>query len=203
MIGYLDPILFPDDCQVYLMSNGSCVYPIFKNGSSSLRKDAKLLTTAELTSVETVDVFLRHPLERYVSGVQTYLKFSGETIDKETMLTVIDEFLFLNRHFALQFHWLMNLSRFSDSSIRIRHVDDISTVTDNRMHVSSKDTQLFERFSNNNRLQYYLLLDKILYEDLMGKTMTFPQIVEYVKVNYPDLYTDTILRSKNICSVLG
>lgn len=203
MIGYLDPLLFPDECQVYEMSNGSYVYPIFKNGSSSLKKDARLLANTELTSVQTVDVFVRDPLGRYVSGVQTYLKFLSPTRDKETMLAVIDEFLFLNRHFALQFHWLMNFSRHCKASIHIRSLNDISSVTDKRYHVVKRDEELFERFASNNRLQYYLLLDKVLHEDLLGKTLEFSEIVEYIKLNYPELYADTILRSKHICSVLG
>lgn len=202
MIGYLDPMLFPDECQVYAIPDGTYVYPIFKNGSSSLKRDMRLVDQIELSAIKTVDVFIREPLDRYVSGVQTYLKFLSPSHDRETMLLTIDEFLFMNRHFSLQFHWLMNLARQSNALIHIRNVSEISSVTNRRIHVVARDMQLMKRFEGNTRLRYYLLLDKILYEDLMGKTMSFSQIVDYIKTNYADLYDDVILRSKNICSVL-
>ena len=101
MLGYIDPIIFPDECEVLEVAPGRYVYNIFKNGSSSLRKSGfRQLSLDEVAALDTVEVFIRDPYERYVSGVQTYLSQLDLAQDRATVLSMIDQFLFLNRHFA-------------------------------------------------------------------------------------------------------
>ena len=113
MLSYLDPVLFPDEILVIELTANRYVYPIFKNASSSLFETAKAtLNTTQIKRIGHVEVFVREPFERYVSGVQTYLRMNPH-LDRTTALSMIDEYLFLNRHFTLQFHWLVNLMRFN------------------------------------------------------------------------------------------
>jgi hypothetical protein len=202
MISYLDPLLFPDQCHVYEVEPGRYVYPIFKNGSSSLKADAKLVNYTDLKQVREVEVFLREPFERYVSGVQTYLRFLPPELDRGTVLAMIGQCLFLNRHFALQFHWLMNLARFSDAWMTFRPISELSTATEHTYHLVARDESLIKYFQDNNKLNYYLLLDKILYENFMGQTVSFKQVVRYIKRHNLYLYNEVIERSQELCSVL-
>ena len=203
MLSYLDPILYPDECEVLEVSHNRYVYPIFKNGSSSLlNSNFRSLSLSEIEQLETIEVFIRDPLDRYVSGVQTFLRFNPEYA-REATLKLIHEYLFLNRHFTLQFHWLVNLARYTTASITIRPIEELSTATDLTWHQLSRDQRLINEFSAYVNLHYYLLLDKVLRHDLLGMTVTFKEILAHIQTFYPDLYNDIIQRSKNLCAVLG
>ena len=202
MISYLDPILFPDQCHVYEVEPNRYVYPIFKNGSSSLIESTRLIDYTELKEVKTIEVFLREPFERYVSGVQTYLRQLPLEYDRTTVLSMISQFFFLNRHFTLQFHWLMNLARHSEAWIHIRSMDELHTATEHTLNVIERDEKLNEYFQTNSKLNYYLMLDKIVYEQFMGKTVHFSDIVKTIKRTDTYLYNEVIQRSKDLCNVL-
>ena len=203
MLSYLDPILFPDQIEILEVSPGRYVYPIYKNGSSTLNSiGVRRLNYFEIRELRTVEVFVRDPFERYVSGVQTYLQFNPE-LNRDTILKIINECLFLNRHFTLQFHWLLNLTRFTDAWIHIRPIKELDTITDQVWHTLSRDQSLIDYFTPNDKLSYYLQLDKVLTEDLIGKTVSFPEIMRHIKRTQRHLYDEIIQRSKNLCIALG
>jgi hypothetical protein len=204
MLSYLDPIIFPDQCVVYEIDINRYVYPIFKNGSSSLAaKGYRQLSHEEIRKLSTIEVYIRDPYDRYVSGVQTYLNHLGPEYDRATVLKMISEFLFLNRHFALQFHWLANLARFTDAWLRFRPMEELQTATEHTFNIISRDPALTEYFKDNDKLHYYLELDKILFEWYMGECVSFPSIVARVRGHHYDLYKEVIERNIRLCTVLG
>jgi hypothetical protein len=203
MLSYIDPILFPDKCEILEISPGQYVYNIFKNGSSSLRMSGlKSVPSNKFDQLEIVQVFLRDPLDRYVSGVETYISTLPDNQDKSTVLSMIDQYLFLNSHFSLQFHWLVNLARHTPALIHIKSLDQLSLVTNMHRNSQVRDQQLYNRFTANEKLQFYLELDKILINDFMNQTVTLKDIVAHIRQQRPEVYQEVILRSKHICSVL-
>jgi len=203
MLSYLDPLLFPDQCEIFEVSQGRYVYSIFKNGSRLLEDfGGRKLDYSEIKEIQKVEVFVRDPYERYVSGVQSYLRLNPE-LDRETVLKVISECLFLNRHFSLQFHWLLNLTRFTNASLHIRPINELDTIAGKVWNNLERDHSLIDYFKQNQKLSYYLQLDKVLTEDFMDKTVNFKKIVEHIKQNQNSLYTEVIQRSINLCDVLG
>lgn len=203
MLSYLDPILFPDDCKILQISHEQFVYPIFKNGSSSLRKSGFVaVPQSNFKDLKVVEVFLRDPFERFVGGVQTYLSHLDNTYDPDTVIAMIDEHLFLNRHFCLQFHWLVNLARHTPALIRLRPIQELNQITQRFSNTMTHSDQLCDRFQNNQRLQFYLELDRIIIRKFMGATVKFQDIVRHIQTERPELYLEIIQRSKNICSVL-
>lgn len=202
MLSYLDPIIFPDECEILDMGD-RLVYPIFKNGSSSLKgKNPLIISPSQLRNkVSHVHVYLREPFERYVSGVQTYLRHNTH-LDRATVLTMIDQYLFLNRHFALQFHWLVNLVRHTnDPWITINSMDDLGDVTELTWNALERDETILEYFQLNKKLQFYLQLDNILLE-FVGHTVKFAEVLAQIKVKNPTLYNEVICRSKTLCDAL-
>ena len=198
MLSILDPIIFPDDCLI-LKSQDHYIYPIFKNGSSSLHKN-KVVSPDEYADISEVTVFVREPFERYLSGVNTFVQHNP-AYHQETLVHIISENLFLNRHFCLQFHWLVNLQRFTQALIKLKPISALTQVTD--LHRNPSTTKNFrEIFENHAKLHFYLALDKVLFYNLIGQTVDFKQILATIKQNYPDTYTEVIERSKQICSVL-
>ena len=202
MFSYIDPILFPDQLKVYELTPGQYAYPIFKNASSTIAQvSIRNLNYFEIRELEIIDVYLRDPFERYVSGVQTYLRHNSD-FDRETALKFIEQFLFLNNHFSLQFHWIVNLARVTDARIHFRHVDELASVTHEVWNALTRDQTLIDRFRHHTKLQYYLQLDKILYEELMGKTLTFRAIGRHIKSKHEYLYREIIERSRELCTAL-
>jgi hypothetical protein len=122
MFSHLDDIIFPDSCEVIQVASQQFVYPIFKNGSSSLinsidEKDWHIIDINCISSISSpITVFLRNPRDRFISGVNTYVQHMIKTnpnLDSQTILFFVDQYYFLNRHFCPQFFWLINLARYT------------------------------------------------------------------------------------------
>jgi hypothetical protein len=201
MLSQLDNIIFPDRCEVLEVAPQRYVYPIYKNGSSSLYNSGfRILDSAELPSLDVVEIFVRDPFERFQSGVTTWLHHNTPAHNKETLLWVINNHLFLNRHFCPQFHWLVNLHRHTKTKIKINPITDLYKVTN--LHENLNHNKIFYNRSYNPKVQFYLQIDKVLTETLMGQTVTFGEIIETVKQEHPAVYQEVIQRSINLCSVL-
>ena len=95
MLSILDPIIFPDDCLI-LKSQDHYIYPIFKNGSSSLKQSGyTVVSPDEYADISEITVFVREPFERYLSGVNTFVQHNP-SYHQETLVHIISENLFLN-----------------------------------------------------------------------------------------------------------
>ena len=200
MLSYLDPILFPDECEILQLPNGRFIYPIYKNGSSSLHRMG-LPVVKNLADCKEIDVLIREPYERFLSGVNTFIKNLDPGLDKTTILYFVKNYLFLNRHYCPQFFWLLNLQRFSQAKIRLLRFSELNTITTFKNNISPENyMSLASEF--NNKVHFYLQLDKILYYDLINQTVDFKDIIHYLKTNYTKVYDEIITRSKNLCSVL-
>jgi len=201
MLSYLDPVLFPDECEVYEMGFGNFVYPIFKNGSSSLKaENPTVIINRKIRAISNITVYVRDPFERYVSGVQTYLRHNPH-LDRATALSMIDEYLFLNRHFALQFHWLLNLRRNYDNWLTFRSMDELGNLTENTWNALERDQAIVDYFKDNKKLHFYLELDKFLLK-YVGQKVKFAHILAELKAEQPLLYRETVQRSRDLCAVL-
>lgn len=201
MLSQLDNIIFPDRCEVLEVAPQRYVYPIYKNGSSSLYNSGfRILDTAELPSLDLVEIFVRDPFERFQSGVTTWLHHNTPTHNKETLLWVINNYLFLNRHFCPQFHWLVNLRRFTSAKIKINPISELHKVTN--LYENLNHNKILYNRLYDPKVQFYLQIDKVLTETLMGQTVTFGEIIETVKQEHPAVYQEVIQRSINLCNVL-
>ena len=201
MLSQVDNIIFPDRCDVLeIVPSQRYVYPIYKNGSSSLYESGfRLVGHDELPNIDIVDIYVRNPYDRFATGVNTFLQHNS-SLDRATALHFINNYLFLNRHFCPQFHWLVNLQRFTNAKIKINPIDTLSDITVLRSN-QSQDPLLDEAL-NTEKLHFYLSIDKVLTEDLLGKTVPFKLIVQTVRHRYPDVYKEVVQRSINLCNVL-
>ena len=200
MLSQLDNIIFPDRCDVLEVAPQRFVYPIYKNGSSSLYKSGfRLVEHNELSNISIIDIYVRNPYDRFITGVNTFLQHNTN-LDHPTVLHFIKHYLFLNRHFCPQFHWLVNLQRFTNAKIRINSLDKLSEITDLKYNVS--DDPLLDEYLSMDKVHFYLSIDKVLTETLLGQTVEFSDIVNAIKEKYPDVYQEVIQRSISLCNVL-
>ena len=196
----LDTELFPNLCKVVEMPlYNQWIYLIQKNGSSSLRiqqsrDNLVVFTNNEISALDYVDVYIRNPRARYVSGINTYLQHlqrDHPELDYSTAFWFARRYKFLNTHYLPQFHWLANLSQYMrpDAKIRLRNFDDFGKVTD--ICDDAKVTKFTPEFVNilfqdDKSIELWLYLDQILL-DLAGHEMTWQQLVDYYQHNHPDI----------------
>jgi len=201
MLSQVDNIIFPDRCDVLeIVPSQRYVYPIYKNGSSSLYNSGfRLVNHDELPNISVVDIYVRNPYDRFVSGVNTFLQYHNQ-YDRNTVLHFITEYLFLNRHFCPQFYWLVNLQRFTDAKIRINSIETLNNITS--LKVNQTVHRLLSQCLDTDKIHFYLSMDKVLTQDLLDKTVTFKLITETIKYRYPEVYTEIIQRSINLANVL-
>lgn len=195
----ISDILFPNRCEVIKMSN-LYVYPIFKNGSSSIREHAKehsckILFNEQILKIEIIDVILRDPLDRFISGINTFVvntKVEHTDLDTNTIKYFAENYLFLNRHYAPQITWLINLSRYvnKETKLRLRPMSDLTIVTEYSINPTEKNmlsSDDIARLKTNIHNTAYLNLDRLLLE-LIGQSLTFNEILEYIKKKDPQSF---------------
>jgi hypothetical protein len=204
MLSYLDTIIFPDECVILESSARQLVYPIFKNGSSFLRSNCTVIAPEKIRPLTEVVVFVRDPYDRFVSGVQTFVSHNSD-LHEVTVLKLIEQYLFLNRHFCLQFHWIANLCRHLNVAMTLKPLSSLSEVIgvhniENKQQVSPA---IYDHFLKHSKLHFYLQMDKVLTEDLLDQTVYMTDILRKIQHRFPEVYDEIIQRSKNICGVLG
>lgn len=201
MLSQLDNIIFPDRCDVLeIVPSQRYVYPIYKNGSSSLYNSGfRLLEHDELKNLAVIDIYVRNPYDRFVTGVNSFLKHNSH-LDQSTVLCIIRNYLFLDRHFCPQVYWLINLQRYTDAKIRINPINALSEIT--QLSYNQNQNSTIYSDLDTDKIQFYLSIDKVLTEDLLGKTVPFKLIVQTIKHRYPDAYREIIQRSIDLCNVL-
>jgi hypothetical protein len=203
MFSEIDKTIFPDSCEVLeIVPSQHYVFPIFKCGKSSLYEsipstDWSILHNEEISKITTgITVFLREPKNRFISGVNTYLQQTIKeypTLDENTILWFVDNYMFLNRHYCPQFFWLLNLARYSNPNvlIRLEHYCDISKLTNHWSDagITRPTTEFLKKIEQFNwkQLELYLYLDQILF-DRIGQELTLKDLMHILKNQYPELH---------------
>jgi hypothetical protein len=216
MFSEVDSIVFPDSCEVIQVASQQFVYPIFKCGRSSLtwKMESRGWTFVPEKDIDKINtpirIFLREPRERFLSGINTYLQHlaaEGNDLDQHTVLYFVNRYLFLNRHYAPQFFWLLNLARFTrpDTLVTFSPMTEISQLThfNSRAGVEPLTDELKQKINSFNwtTVELYYALDQILI-DHIGKTITIHELLTHVQDKHSDLYNLVFKKSLNITNVL-
>ena len=211
----LEQELFPDECEAVEMPlHNQWVFLIQKNGTSGLRVLAKkqqlrILKNQDLQELSHIDVYVRDPKTRYISGVNTFLQHTlrdHPSLDPDTCLWFVQRYRFLNRHFLPQWHWLANLSRFLDDSCQIRFRDfaDFGNIIDTKddAQVIPASDQLREKIAQfDPNLEFWFFVDQILLE-LAGQSMTWQDMLGYFDRQHPEVLRILLDKNRKIKHVL-
>ena len=204
MLSHLDCIIFPERCEVFeVVASQRYVYPIFKNGQSSLLASAKqhswrVCLNEQIKKIDNIDVFLRDPQKRLASGISSFIQTTlrdNPELDSNTVSWFAKNYLYLNRHYSPQFLWLVNLARYTskDCVLNFLGMEDLKTVTEFHKHP-------FDRLSVDVELknnQMYERIDMVLV-DCIGKSMTFSQLIKHIQTTDAHAYDWVIGRSQRI-----
>ena len=185
MLSRLDEIIYPNCCEVIELASQRYFYPIFKNGSTNIRKYAlsanyKFLYNQQLRNIQTIDVILRDPAERIISGIQTYIyntKKDNPALDVNTIKWFAENYQFLDRHYTPQLSWLINLNRYNNiAKLKFYDMSEISNITETDYYVAkvNDDIDLSIDF------EMFIRLDNLLMT-LIGEELTFKEILTYLE----------------------
>jgi hypothetical protein len=191
------------------MASQRYIYPIFKNGHTSLVYHArdekfKTLINEQIKRLDVIDVILRNPIDRFIAGVNAYVyneKLENPQLDVNTIIYFAETYLFLNRHYAPQISWLVNLNRYVSptAKLRLHSMSALSEFTPLTWR-PREDNMLSEsdivRLKSNPHNEIYLKLDQLLV-DLIGQELTFAEILEYINVKEPSIYKHVLPQTKS------
>ena len=96
MLSRIDDIIFPDRCEVIeIEASQRGIYPIYKNGSSSLNEYAqaqklKILFNEQIRKLSDINVIIRNPQERFISGFNTYVYNTTQENPQLNLDTIMD-----------------------------------------------------------------------------------------------------------------
>jgi hypothetical protein len=198
MLSRLDDIIYPNRCEVIeIEASQRYIYPIFKNGSTSLTKYAqaqklKILLNEQIRKLSDINIIIRNPQERFISGFNTYVyntKQENPQLDLDTIIYFAETYLFLNRHYAPQFSWIVNLTRYAGKNTKL-HLHGMESLKEfTPLNVKPKETmllsaQVVDRLNTNIHNEMYLRIDSLLL-NLVGESMTFDEILKYLKEKDP------------------
>jgi len=206
MFSAIDQTLFPNECVVLEVEpHTRYVYPIFKNGSTSLFFGSKYqkLSIDELKDLSVIEVYVRNPHERFLSGVQTFVEKLTPTLDKNTILYFVGKYLYLNRHYCPQLFWLLNLSRYTNSKFHLLPVEQLTNITNVTLNQSTKNLEIQQYFENNVKVKFFNEIDEVLTVNLINRIVSLSDIMNVVNENYGSLYQEMFNTSKEIVNVLS
>jgi hypothetical protein len=194
MLSRIDDIIFPDRCEVIeIEASQRYIYPIFKNGSSSINEYAqaqklKVLFNEQIKKISNIDIILRDPLERFISGINTYVsntKRDNPQLDVDTIIYFAETYLFLDRHYSPQFSWLVNLTRYAGKNTKL-HLHGMESLKEfTPLSINPNETmilspEIIDRLKSNIHNEMYLRIDNLLLS-LIGQALTFDEILKYLK----------------------
>lgn len=214
MLSRLDDIIYPNRCEVIeIEASQRYIYPIFKNASSSINEWAsqqkyKILFNEQIKRASIIDIVLRDPQKRFISGVNTFVQNllkNNPTLSKDTILYFVENYLFLNRHYAPQLAWLINLFRYTIDTTKFRlvgmeNVSEYTPLSIDPVEQQTLDQETITRLENNIHNQYYLKLEQALMT-LKGNQWTSKQIITHLMNREPQAFFETVGKSNTLIGV--
>ena len=211
MLSHLDRIIFPDRCEVIeVIPSQRYVYPIFKNGRSSLDITAKKNNwqrkfNEQIKKINSIDVILRDPQDRLISGINTFIQHTlrdNPGLDPATVEWFTLNYISLNRHYASQFAWLLNLARYlnSNATLNLLPMTAIRELVGQNIKpkgVLAADPVLVEQILLLKTNTMYQRIDAVIF-NLIGQSMTFKELLQHIKNIDPAAYEYVIEYAQKI-----
>jgi hypothetical protein len=150
------------------------VYPIFRNGSTSLFEAAdRIYTNNQIQVCENIQILIRDPKVRFVSGINEYCRQNN--LDVKETRSLVERKEIMDRHFCPQFIWLLNLYKFYKGTVTMRPFNDIKKIT----HIK-KDELAWMKKIPVEPIQKLVDVDLRLLE-LLGSTVELGYIIRKYK----------------------
>ena len=164
--------LLNTDCKVFALGD-NFVYPIMRNGSTSLRAVAGLkYTNNEIKKCQNIIVFLREPADRFVSGINEYCL--QNKVDLYQTYNLVQAGKLVDRHFSPQWIWLLHLSKYYKGMISLKSLDDVGAYCEEHLHKSKN------KITDIDPLENFIGVDRVLMKHL-GQTVDIVSLIRNCK----------------------
>jgi len=211
MLSHLDRILFPDRCEVIeIIPSQRYVYIIFKNGHSSFFTPQKtnnwqIRINEQIQRITTIDVIIRNPEDRLISGINTFIQHTvrdNPALDPATVEWFALNYMSLDRHYASQFVWLLNLARYLNPEAKLNFlpmtaIGEITGRNSKPEGVLPVNTALTEKILSIKNNKMYQRVDAAIFE-CIGNSLTFKELLQHIKTTDPDAYNYVIKHAQEI-----
>ena len=178
---------FTPTCRVIKFPNKELIFPIFKNGCTSLYNYANankldVLKNKDLLKEKKVKIFLRDPLERFVSGVNTVIE-QKKIKNVNSFIKKIEELKYTDRHFLPQILWLFHLSKYFKGDVELISVKELYKLIPNRDNplgvkkLTEQRKQTILQIENG----FYINSDIKLIKTYLGQTLKLTKITREFK----------------------
>ena len=131
------------------------VYPIFRNGSTSLLDSCdRIHVNDQINDCENIEILIRNPDDRFISGINMYSEQNDlsveETWSKARRGTLVD------RHFCPQYIWLLHRYKFYKGTVILRkfeHIKALTSIHRKKSKIKKKQVPILNNFvSGDHRL---------------------------------------------------
>ncbi len=171
--------------KVIQFTSTAFIYPIFKNGYTSLRNYAernkcKILLNEQVNRCNTITVYIREPMQRFISGVNTYTYFEQQkdpTLDNDVILNKIKNKTVLDEHFMPQFDWINRLGKYFDFWIEFVNVEELMKLIPDRGG-PPVPTITDERKQKISSLNFDLSNDYVIWNEWMNKRVNIKDFID-------------------------
>ena len=211
MLSHLDRILFPDRCEVIeVIPSQRYVYPIFKNGWTSLQhavvqNNWKIKLNNQITAINNIDVIIREPHSRTISGLNTYVQHTlrdNPGLDPDTILWFATNYLYLNRHYCPQFLWLINLTKYLslDAKLNFLGMELIQHFTTAHLippGIKLPTQEFIKKIEDLSCHDMYQRIDIAIF-NCIGQSLTFSELLQHIKITDPAAYEYVIEHAQQI-----
>ena len=211
MLSHLDRVLFPDRCEVIeIIPSQRYVYVIFKNGHSSFFTPQKtnnwsIRINQQIQRINTIDVIIRNPQDRLVSGINTFIQHTvrdNPTLDPATVEWFALNYIALNRHYASQFAWLLNLARYMNPTAKLNllpmsAIGELTGRDAKPEGVTQADTVLTEKILSVKNNQMYQRIDTVIF-NCIGQSLTWQELLQRIKTADPTAYEYVIEYAQHV-----
>jgi len=211
MLSHLDRVLFPDRCEVReIISSQRYVYVIFKNGHSSinvsrLTDPQRIHINQQILKLNSIDVIIRNPKDRLISGINTFIQHTlrdNPDLDTSTIEWFALNYLSLDRHYASQFVWLLNLARYlnSDAKLNLLPMSAVGEITGKNIKpdgVLSASVRLIDKIFLIKNNEMYQRIDTAIF-GCIGQSLTFKELLQHIKTADPAAYEYVIEYAQQI-----
>ena len=211
MLSHLDRVLFPDRCEVIeVIPSQRYVYVIFKNGHSSFFTPQKknnwpIRINQQIQRINTIDVIIRNPKDRLISGINTFIQQTlrdNPDLDSATVEWFALNYIALNRHYASQFVWLLNLARYLNPTAKLNllpmsAIGEITGRNSKPKGVLPANAGLIEKILLIKNNEMYQRVDTAIFE-CIGYSLTFKELLQHIKTTDPVAYEYVIEYAQQI-----
>jgi hypothetical protein len=133
-------------------------------------------------------VIVRDPQDRLISGINTYIQHTlkdNPKLDPATVEWFALNYLALNRHYASQFCWLLNLGRYLNTESKLNflsmtEVGNITSYNDKPLGVYQAPDELINQVNLIKNNEMYQRIDTVIF-DCIGKSLTFKELLKHIK----------------------